>query len=75
MAAQSPRLQDQVLFAGILGQIGFQVIENIGAALSVLPLTGITLPLISYGLSSLVATLTTLGVAYVVYRDRLDGQI
>lgn len=75
MAAESPRLQDQVLFAGILGQIGFQVIENIGAALSVLPLTGITLPLISYGLSSLVSTLGTLGLAYVVYRDRYLGQI
>ncbi|UBV42199.1 FtsW/RodA/SpoVE family cell cycle protein [Deinococcus taeanensis] len=75
MAAQSPRLQDQVLFAGVLGQIGFQVVENIGAALSVLPLTGITLPLISYGLSSLVSTLSTLAVAYVVYRDRYEGQI
>ena len=57
------RLQDQLLFAGILGQVGFQAIENIGAALSMLPLTGITLPLISYGLSSLVMTLTTLGLA------------
>ncbi len=75
MAAESPRLQDQILFAGVLGQIGFQVLENIGAALSMLPLTGITLPLISYGLSSLVSTLTTLGLAYVVYRDRYDGMI
>ncbi|GGK37538.1 rod shape-determining protein RodA [Deinococcus malanensis] len=75
MAAESPRLQDQILFAGVLGQIGFQVLENIGAALSLLPLTGITLPLISYGLSSLVSTLATLGLAYVVYRDRYDGTI
>ncbi|PNY80917.1 FtsW/RodA/SpoVE family cell cycle protein [Deinococcus koreensis] len=75
MAAESPRLQDQLLFAGVLGQIGFQVIENVGAALSVLPLTGITLPLISYGLSSLVSTLATLGLAYVVYRDRFEGSI
>ncbi|WP_309572162.1 FtsW/RodA/SpoVE family cell cycle protein [Deinococcus sp.] len=75
MAMESPRLQDQVLFAGVLGQIGFQVVENIGAALSVLPLTGITLPMISYGLSSLVATLSTLGLAYVVHRDRFLGSI
>ncbi|MFC4639229.1 FtsW/RodA/SpoVE family cell cycle protein [Deinococcus hohokamensis] len=75
MAAEAPRLQDQILFAGVLGQIGFQVLENIGAALSVLPLTGITLPLISYGLSSLVSTLSTLGLAYVVYRDRYGGAI
>ncbi len=70
MAARSPRLQDQLLTAGVLAQIGFQVLENTGAALGLLPLTGITLPLISYGLSSLVSTLSTLGLAYVVYRDR-----
>ncbi|MGI8748644.1 MAG: FtsW/RodA/SpoVE family cell cycle protein, partial [Deinococcus sp.] len=75
MASGSPRLQDQLLFAGVLGQIGFQAVENIGAALSMLPLTGITLPLISYGLSSLVMTLSTLGLAYVVYRDRFDKMI
>lgn len=75
MAAESPRQQDQILFAGVLGQIGFQVLENIGAALSVLPLTGITLPLISYGLSSLVSTLSTLGLAYVIHRDRFKGTI
>ena len=75
MASGSPRLQDLILFAGVLGQVGFQAIENIGAALSMLPLTGITLPLISYGLSSLVMTLTTLALAYVVYRDRFDKMI
>ncbi|BDP43066.1 rod shape-determining protein RodA [Deinococcus aetherius] len=75
MAAESPRLQDQILFAGVLGQLGAQVLENVGAALGLLPLTGVTLPLISYGLSSLVSTLATLGLAYVVYRDRYGGVI
>ncbi|WP_245901008.1 FtsW/RodA/SpoVE family cell cycle protein [Deinococcus yavapaiensis] len=72
MATDAPRLQDQLVFAGVLGQIGFQVIENIGAALSMLPLTGITLPLVSYGLSSLVSVLSTLGMAWVIYRDRFQ---
>lgn len=75
MASGTPRLQDQILLSGVLAQIGFQVLENIGAALSVLPLTGITLPLISYGLSSLVSTLVTLGLAYVVYHNRLKNMI
>ncbi len=43
MASASPRLQDQIVLGGILGQIGFQALENIGASLSMLPLTGITL--------------------------------
>ncbi len=75
MAGESPLLRDQLIFAGVMGQIGVQALENIGAALSLLPLTGITLPLISYGSSSLISTLTTLGVAYVVYRDRYEGMI
>ena len=75
MAGESPLLRDQLIFAGVMGMIGVQALENIGAALSLLPLTGITLPLISYGSSSLVSTLTTLGVAYVVYRDRYEGMI
>ena len=70
MAGRTSQVGDQIIMAGVLGQIGFQVLENIGAALGVLPLTGITLPLISYGLSSLISTLSTLGLAYVVFRDR-----
>lgn len=72
MSTDVTRPQDQLLFAGVLGQIGVQTIENIGAALSMLPLTGITLPLVSYGLSSLVSVIATLGLAYIVYRDRLQ---
>ncbi|GAA5501563.1 peptidoglycan glycosyltransferase MrdB [Deinococcus xinjiangensis] len=73
MAAQTPRVQDQIVLAGVLAQIGFQVLENVGAALSLLPLTGITLPLISYGLSSLVSTLSTLALGYTVHRDRFGS--
>ncbi|AFZ66132.1 FtsW/RodA/SpoVE family cell cycle protein [Deinococcus peraridilitoris] len=72
MSSDLTRPQDQLLFAGILGQLGVQTVENIGASLSMLPLTGITLPLVSYGLSSLVSVLVTLGLAYVIYRDRLE---
>ena len=34
-----------------------------------------TITQLSYGLSSLVSTLATLGLAYVVYRDRFEGSI
>ena len=72
MAGEVTREQDKLLLAGVLGQLGVQVTENVGASLSMLPLTGITLPLVSYGLSSLVSVLTTLGLAYVIYRDRFQ---
>jgi cell division protein FtsW len=47
--------------AGIGAWIAFQTIMNIGSATSMIPVVGVTLPLISYGGSSLVATYLALG--------------
>ena len=38
-----------VIIVGIIGMLLYQVFENIGAFLGLMPLTGITLPFISYG--------------------------
>lgn len=70
LALHMERRQDQLIAMGILGQIGFQVFENIGASLSLLPLTGITLPFVSYGSSSLISLTSSLGIVYVLYRDQ-----
>ncbi len=72
MANQCPQLRDQLVITGILSQLAAQVIENVSASMSLLPLTGITLPLISYGLSSLLSILLALAVAYVVYHHRVE---
>ncbi|MFB5664161.1 FtsW/RodA/SpoVE family cell cycle protein [Alteribacillus sp. HJP-4] len=48
--------------AGMLGMLAFQVFQNIGMSLGLLPVTGFTLPLLSYGGSSLVATMFALGM-------------
>ena len=47
--------------AGIGAWIAFQTILNIGSATSLIPVVGVTLPLVSYGGSSLVATYLALG--------------
>lgn len=47
--------------AGIGTWIAFQTIMNIGSATSLIPVVGVTLPLVSYGGSSLVATYLALG--------------
>lgn len=53
----------QVLVAqGVFSQILFQVFINVGMNLGLLPITGITLPLFSFGGSSLIATLIALGI-------------
>ncbi len=63
---------DRLVIGGVLSLLGFQVLENVGAAIGVAPLTGLTLPLFSYGISSLLSTATALGVVYVVHRDRFE---
>lgn len=53
---------------GITAWVTFQAIMNIGAITSLLPLTGIPLPFISYGGSALMALLTGVGVLLSVSR-------
>jgi rod shape determining protein RodA len=52
----------------------FQVVVNIGMVLGWLPTTGVTLPLFSYGGSSLVSTCVALGFVQSVWRHRLVNQ-
>lgn len=57
--------------AGVGIWIGIQAILNIGTAISVLPVVGVTLPLVSYGGSALLTTICALGfVAGVALRDK-----
>jgi cell division protein FtsW (lipid II flippase) len=43
--------------------------------LGMMPITGVTLPLVSYGGSSLLATLITLGILEAVSRRREMGRV
>jgi rod shape determining protein RodA len=70
MAGECPEERDQLLIAGVLVFLGFQVLLNVGVTLGMAPATGITLPLVSYGGTSLLSTLLALAVAFVVHRDR-----
>ena len=51
-----------VLAVGITSMIFWQALINIAMALGLLPVVGVTLPLISYGGSSLVATMLGIGI-------------
>jgi cell division protein FtsW len=46
-----------------------QAVFNIGAAMGVLPLSGMTLPFISYGGSSLLVCFTAIGILYKISED------
>ncbi|OGE27076.1 rod shape-determining protein RodA [Candidatus Daviesbacteria bacterium RIFCSPLOWO2_02_FULL_40_8] len=51
-----------VVIYGVVGMLFFQTVVNLGMNIGVLPVTGITLPLLSYGGSSLIGTLISLGL-------------
>ena len=51
-----------ILAVGITSMMFWQVLINVGMALGLLPVVGVTLPLISYGGSSLVATMLGIGI-------------
>lgn len=53
---------DKYIIAGITGMLLFQQIQNIGMTVGLLPITGITLPFISYGGSSLLSYMLIVGI-------------
>lgn len=59
-----------LLIIGVISMLLFQIFVNIGMNIGLLPITGITLPLISYGGSSLLATLICLGLVSSVSKSR-----
>lgn len=66
----------KLLCIGIFAQVFIQVFINIGMNLGILPITGITLPLLSYGGSSIISTMINLGlVASVARQERSKSTI
>ncbi len=53
---------NKYIIAGILGMLIFQQIQNIGMTIGLFPITGITLPFISYGGSSLLSYMLLIGI-------------
>lgn len=59
---------DRLIVAGIFGLIASHIIVNIGAMTGVFPLTGVTLPFLSFGGTSLLFTSLGLGVIFYISR-------
>ncbi len=68
IAAHAPDHFAAVTAAGITVWITFQALVNMGVAVALLPPTGVTLPFVSYGGSSLVMTLAAVGVLLNISR-------
>lgn len=70
VALKSNTLFEKYLVAGIGMWLVIQIAINIGSVTGLIPVIGVTLPLISYGGSSLISTLMALGVVLnIALRD------
>lgn len=63
----------RVLVAGVFGWLGAHVLLNVGAMIGIFPLTGITLPLLSFGGTSMVFIAAALGLAFQLSRYTVFG--
>src|SRR5436309_10991696 len=68
IAVRAPDRFGRLLAAGIVGWLGLQTLVNLGAVTGLLPVTGVPLPLVSFGGSSLVVTLAAIGILINVGR-------
>lgn len=64
IAINFDRAKEQYMVAGLLGMMFFQQFQNMGMIVGILPITGITLPLISSGGSSLLSYMIPLAIIY-----------
>ena len=71
IARQAPDRLGRLLASGVMCWLGLQMFVNIAGMLSLMPLTGLTLPFVSYGGTSLFMTLGAAGVVCSVSRARL----
>jgi rod shape determining protein RodA len=60
--------------AGVVAMLMFQVFVNVGMTIGIMPITGITLPLMSYGGSSVITTLLAVGLLQSIYAQARAAQ-
>ncbi len=70
IAAQAKDEFGTLLAAGIVSMLAFHVMTNVGMAAGIMPVTGLPLPLFSYGPSSMVITMAALGLLNNVWLRR-----
>lgn len=71
IASQAKDLFGTLLATGVVAMFAFQIFINIGMTIGVSPITGIPLPFVSYGGSSMITTFVATGILLNVHMRRL----
>lgn len=70
IAKKSKNTYGTFIVVGITGMFTYQTIQNIGMTVGLMPVTGVTLPFVSYGGSSIITSLANIGIVLNVYLRR-----
>ena len=74
IAGRAPDLFGELLAIGVSNLIALQAVLHMAVGLSLVPATGLALPLVSYGRSNLIVTLVALGILVSVARAAPAGR-
>lgn len=69
IAGKAKKKHEEYIIIGFLGILLYQQVQNIGMSFGLLPITGITLPFISYGGSSLISYMIMIGIVFNINND------
>jgi rod shape determining protein RodA len=68
-------LYGALIAGGITAMLMFQVFVNVGMTIGIMPITGVPLPLMSYGGSSVIVTFLALGLLQSVYAQARETAV
>lgn len=68
IAVKAPNTYTSLLAIGMVSSLGIQSMLNLGVCTGLLPVTGVTLPFVSYGGTSLVVSMTMIGILLNISR-------
>ena len=69
-AALARDLLGTLICVGVLAMVVFQVFENVGMTMGIMPIIGIPLPFVSYGGSATIASFAAIGLVLNVHMRR-----
>ncbi len=60
----------KLVLVGVATMWSFQLLQNVGMCIGIMPITGIPLPFVSFGSSSMLAQMTAVGMVQSVWNHR-----
>ena len=67
LAMKTEMLFGKLVLAGVIAMWSYQLLQNVGMCIGIMPITGIPLPFVSYGATSMVVQVVAVGIVQSVY--------